>query len=190
LAQWDLPTDSLHVKTLTILGEKALKDLETTINDQQLLNILRGRRSYAEVPFLFTISEGCEFRGTIDRLVKDKDKGQWVVLDWKSNDLENKDPYQVMEENDYDLQLACYKWAVEHILNEAVGDTYIYFTDGGKLIKSHWEGHPRDIIEEMIQSVKKYEANRSQWVQDLEEMKHNRKDCVYCDYERLCKAEE
>jgi ATP-dependent exoDNAse (exonuclease V) beta subunit len=188
LAQPDRPSDSLHVETVTILREKALKHLETTINDQQLLRILEGRRAYAEVPFLFTISEGCEFRGTIDRLVKDKGKGQWVVLDWKSNDLENKDPYQVMEENDYDLQLACYEWAVEHILNEAVGDTYIYFTDGGKLIKSHWEGHPADVIAEMVQAVKKYEADRSQWVQDLRELKTDVKDCTYCDYERLCKA--
>jgi len=188
LAQSDLPGENLHDKTLAILKEKALKHLETTLNDPQLLRILGGQNEYVEVPFLFTISEGCEFRGTIDRLVKDGDKGQWVILDWKSNDLEKKDPYQVMEENDYNLQLACYKWAVEHILNQAVGELYIYFTDGGKLIKSHWEGHPADIIEEMIESVKNYEADRSQWVQDLREMKKDRKECVYCDYERLCKA--
>ncbi|UCB49500.1 MAG: UvrD-helicase domain-containing protein [Deltaproteobacteria bacterium] len=190
LAQSDRASDSLHVETLTILREKALKHLETTIHDQQLLRILGVRNEYMEVPFLFTVSEGCEFRGTIDRLVRDGEKGEWVVLDWKSNDLENKDLYQVIEENDYDLQLACYKWAVEHILNEAVGDTYIYFTDGGKLIKSDWEGNPADIVEEMVQAVKKYEADRSQWVQDLGEMKKDVKDCTYCDYERLCKAKE
>jgi ATP-dependent exoDNAse (exonuclease V) beta subunit len=189
LAQSDRPNDNLHVETVAILKEKALKHLETTINDQQLLRILGVQNEYMEVPFLFTVSEGCEFRGSIDRLVRGGEKGQWVVLDWKSNDLENKDPYQVMKENDYDLQLACYKWAVEHILNEAVGETYIYFTDGGKLIKSHWEGTPADIVEEMVQAVKAYEADRSQWVQDLREMKKDVKDCTYCDYERLCKAE-
>ncbi len=190
LAQSDLPGDNLPVEPLTRLREKALKHLETTINDEQLLRVLGGQNEYAEVPFLFTISEGCEFRGTIDRLVKEKNKGQWVIVDWKSNDLENKDPYHVMEENDYNLQLACYKWAVEHILNEEVRDRYIYFTDGGKLIKSHWEGHPVDIIEQMLQAAKNYEAHRSQWVQDLKEMKQDRRDCEHCGYERLCEAEE
>ncbi|MGD8984628.1 MAG: UvrD-helicase domain-containing protein [Desulfobacteraceae bacterium] len=190
LAQSPLPGHSLHVETLTVLKEKALKHLQTTINDQQLLRILGVQNEYVEVPFLFTISEGCEFRGTIDRLVKDEDKGQWVILDWKSNDLEKRDPYRVMEENDYNLQLACYKWAVEHILDEEVGELYIYFTDGAKLIKSHWGGHPTDIVEEMVQAVKKYEADRSRWVQDLREMKRDLKDCAYCDYERLCKAND
>jgi ATP-dependent helicase/nuclease subunit A len=188
LVRSHLPEHSLHEETLSVLREKALKHLEATISDQQLLRILTVQNDYAEAPFLFTITEGCEFRGTIDRLVKDQDKGQWTILDWKSNDLEKKDPYQVMEENDYNLQLACYKWAVEHILNEEVGALYIYFTDGAKLIKSHWKGNPVHIIEEMVRAVNKYEANRSRWVQDMREMKKEVKDCTYCDYERLCKA--
>jgi ATP-dependent exoDNAse (exonuclease V) beta subunit len=188
LAHSELPGDSLPVGALTRLREKAMKHLENTIKDEQLLSLLGGQNEYAEVPFLFTISEGCEFRGTIDRLVKEKNKGSWFILDWKSNDLENKVPYQVMEQNDYNLQLACYKWAVEHILNEEVTDRYIYFTDGGKLIKSDWVGHPEDIIEQMLQAAKNYEADRSRWVQDLREMKQDRKACEHCGYKRLCKA--
>jgi wobble nucleotide-excising tRNase len=42
----------------------------------------------------------------------------------------------------------------------------------------------------MLQAAKNYEADRSQWVQDLKEMKQDRKDCDYCGYERLCKAED
>ncbi|MGD9042035.1 MAG: hypothetical protein PVH82_20500, partial [Desulfobacteraceae bacterium] len=68
------------------------------------------------------------------------------------------------------------------------GALYIYFTDGAKLIKSHWKGNPVHIIEEMVRAVNKYEANRSRWVQDMREMKKEVKDCTYCDYERLCKA--
>jgi ATP-dependent exoDNAse (exonuclease V) beta subunit len=188
LAQSDLPGHGLHVKTLTVLREKARKHLETTISDQQLLRILDVQNAYAEVPFLFTVSEGCEFRGTIDRLVKNENKGQWIILDWKSNDLEKKDPYRVMEENDYHLQLACYKWAVEHILDEEVGELYIYFTDGAKLIKSHGKENPAHIVKEMVQAVSEYEDDRSRWVQDLRQLKSGAKDCTYCDYERLCKA--
>jgi ATP-dependent exoDNAse (exonuclease V) beta subunit len=190
LAQSHPPGDTLHVETLHALREKALKHLETTIRDQKLLGILGVKNEYAEVPFLFTVSKGCEFRGTIDRLVKDQDKGQWIILDWKSNDLEQKDPHRVMEENDYSLQLACYKWAVEHILDEEVGGLYIYFTDGARLIRSHWEGNPSDIVQDMVRAVNKYEADRRRWVQDLREMKKEVKDCTNCDYERLCKAAE
>jgi ATP-dependent helicase/DNAse subunit B len=152
--------------------------------------MLGGENEYVEIPFLFTISHGCEFRGTIDRLFKDENKGQWAILDWKSNDLADKDPYQVAEEYDYDLQLACYKWAVEQILNEEMGGLYIYFTDGGKLIRTHWEGHPEDIIEEMLQKVQDYEANRGRWVQELREIKRDKKDCLYCEYSaNLCEGE-
>jgi hypothetical protein len=190
LAQSGLYGDRFHLENLTILKEKARKHLETTINDQQLFRVLGEGTEYVEVPFLFTISEGCEFRGTIDRLVRKDNNGEWIILDWKSNDLMGKDPYQVMEDNDYNVQLACYKWAVEHILDEQVGDTYIYFTDGGKLIKSHWEGRPEDIIGEMLREARRYEADRSRWVQDLRKMKQMTQDCVYCDYEKLCKAED
>ncbi|UCF57859.1 MAG: hypothetical protein JSW15_05255, partial [Deltaproteobacteria bacterium] len=71
-----------------------------------------------------------------------------------------------------------------------VGDLYIYFTDGGKLIRTHWEGHPEDIIEEMFQKVQDYEANRGRWVQELREIKRDKKDCLYCEYSaNLCKGE-
>ncbi|MEE9612657.1 MAG: UvrD-helicase domain-containing protein, partial [Desulfatiglandales bacterium] len=80
---------------ITTIREKAVKHLETTVCDERLVNILGGEIEYAEVPFLFTISQGCEFRGTIDRLYKDKGKGHWGILDWKSNDLRGKDPLQV-----------------------------------------------------------------------------------------------
>jgi len=189
MAQPDLYGDPLDGEALGVLREKALRHVQRTITDERLLKILGGENEYVEIPFLFTISEGCEFRGTIDRLAKDKMRKQWVILDWKSSDLGEKDPSQIIEENDYNLQLACYKWAVEHILHEEVGDLYIYFTDGGKLIKTHWEGHPKHIIDEMLQKVKAYEALGDRWAQDLRAMKRDRKDCIYCDYGRLCQDE-
>ena len=51
----------------------------------------------------------------------------------------------------------------------------------------YWKGKS-DTDED--KSVKNYEADRSQWVQDLREMKQDRKDCGYCDYGRLCEAKD
>jgi ATP-dependent helicase/nuclease subunit A len=190
LRQPELDGDSFDKKTLAILREKALRHLERTVCDERLIQMFEGQKDYKEVPFLFAISHGCEFRGVIDRLFKDRDKGHWVIIDWKSNDLKDKDPEEVVHENDYGLQLACYKWAVEHILHETVGDCYIYFTDRGHLFKSSWEGHPRQIVEEMLDKIRDYENDREGWVQALRERKRDRGDCRYCEYETiLCKRD-
>jgi ATP-dependent exoDNAse (exonuclease V) beta subunit len=186
----DLFADGLEWEVMRSLRGKVLKHLETTVHDRRLLKMLGGKVQHAEVPFFFSINPGCEFRGTIDRLFKEEEQGPWIIIDWKSNDLSDRDPRLVVEENYYHLQLACYKWAVEHILREKVGDLYIYFTDGGTFIKSHWEGHPEEVIEEMLQKVKDYEADRSRWVQDLRKLKMSREDCLYCQFQaNLCRQE-
>jgi len=169
------------------LREKAFKQLEAAVNDERLIRIIGGEREYAEMPFLFTLSDGCEFRGIMDRLIKNREEGHWVIFDWKSNDLKDKDPHLVAEENGYNLQLACYRWAVEHILNEKVGELYIYFTDGGHLLKSHWGGDLEKIFNKMLQEVRDYENNRDRWVRDLREMKRDKSNCRFCEYRaNLC----
>jgi len=188
VSQPELNGDYFDKKTLAILKGKALRHLERTVYDERLIKIFEGQKDYTEVPFLFSISHGCEFRGVIDKLFKDRDKGHWVIFDWKSNDLRDKDPEEVVHENDYGLQLACYKWAVEHILKEKVGDCYIYFTERGYLFKSNWEGRPEQIVEEMLIKIRDYENDRERWVQDLRAEKRDRSDCRFCEYEAIfCK---
>jgi hypothetical protein len=188
LSQTESNGDYIDRKSTAVLRGKALRHLERTVSDERLIQMFKGQKDYTEVPFLFSISHGCEFRGVIDRLFKDRDKGHWVIFDWKSNDLKDKDPEGVVHENDYGLQLACYKWAVEHILHEPVGDCYIYFTDRGHLFKSSWEGHPEQIVEEMLRKIRAYENDRERWIQDLRERKMDGSDCRYCEYETiLCK---
>jgi len=186
LSEPNINGDHFDKETMATLRAKAMKHLETTVNDKRLIRLLEGQEHFAEVPFLFSISQGCEFRGVIDRLFKDRDRGQWVIFDWKSNDLKDKDPELVAEENDYHLQLACYKWAVEHILNEKVGDLYIYFTDRGHLLNSRWDGNPEDMIEEVLRKIGDHEANRDRWGQDfIATMKKDVSDCRFCEYEAV-----
>ncbi|MFC1820609.1 UvrD-helicase domain-containing protein, partial [Thermodesulfobacteriota bacterium] len=98
--------------TLLSLREKTFNQLKNSVTDERLVRFLKGEVSYGEIPFLFSISQGIEFRGTIDRLFRDRNKGHWAIIDWKSNDLKERDPGDVAVENDYYLQLACYKLAV------------------------------------------------------------------------------
>ncbi|MBW1911971.1 MAG: PD-(D/E)XK nuclease family protein [Deltaproteobacteria bacterium] len=140
------------------------------------------------MPFLLNVSQGCEFRGVIDRLFWDRDKDCWSIIDWKSNDLLGKDPADVVEENGYNLQLACYKWAAERLLDQEVGDVYIYFTDKGHLHKSQWEGDPGDLIETMLERIRECIGSGDQRVSDLIGLKGNETDCRSCEYRELpCK---
>ena len=109
-----------------------------------------------------------------------------MILDWKSNALEGKDPLLVAEEHDYNLQLASYKWAVERMLKEEVGDLLIYFTDRGQLVKSQWKGRPEDVIEEMLRWSQQDEADGSLSMQDLRAKEGNRKECSHCEYWSVC----
>jgi ATP-dependent helicase/nuclease subunit A len=170
------------------LREKAFRQLKNTVYDKRLIRIFGGKACYAEVPFLLRVSRGIEFRGVIDRLSRDMDKGDWTIIDWKSNDLDGKEPEDVAEENGYHLQLACYKWATERILNEKVGSLYIYFTDKNYLLESRMPCDTKDIFNEMLVEIIEYEKNMDYWTRGLKEIKKDIKECRFCEYrENLCK---
>ncbi len=191
LAQSDLSEEPPITEMKTTLEGRVFKHLERTVKDASLLDLLGGEHDYAEVPFLFSISHGCEFKGTIDRLFREKETGQWMILDWKSNTLEGKDPLLVAEEHDYNLQLATYKWAAERMLKAKVGDLYIYFTETGKLIRSQWKGRPEDVIEEMLRWSQQDEADRNLSMQALGDIEEIRKECPYCEYRGVfCEGED
>ena len=178
----------MEVKPSISLKKRAIDQLKKTVYDSRLIELLKGEARLAEVPFLFTVSRGIEFRGVIDRLFREKDSGLWAIIDWKSNDLTERNPEDVAEENDYNLQLACYKWAVERILNEKVGRLYIYFTDRGALMESRWKGDPEQVIKEMIGRIREYERDMYQWINDLDKIRKRNGECRFCEYRwNLCR---
>jgi len=192
---WERLSDSeggrygLDMNTLLEIRERSLRQLRSTVYDKRLIKVLGGRKCYAEVPFLFSAYRGIEFRGVIDRLSRDMDKGHWEIIDWKSNDLEGKDPEDVAEENDYHLQLACYKWAVERILNEKVGGLYLYFTDKGYLLESLRQIDPEQVVNEMLEKIWEYEENGDHLARDLNKMRKDMEECRFCEYkESFCKG--
>jgi ATP-dependent helicase/nuclease subunit A len=163
------------------IRKKAYCHLKNTVNDDRLIRLLGGKKDLVEVPFLFTISQGCEFRGVIDRLFRD-DRGCWTIIDWKSNDLSTKEPHEVAQENDYHLQLACYKWAVEYMTGERVENLFIYFTDKGMLVKSFWDGKPAQIVNEILKKTRENGADREKWIRDLKKCEATSIDCYNCGY--------
>jgi len=191
---WERLSDSeggrydLDKDTRLEIRERSLRQLRNTVYDKRLIKVLGGRKCYAEVPFLFSAYRGIEFRGVIDSLSRDMDKGHWEIIDWKSNDLEGKDPEDVAEENDYHLQLACYKWAVERILNEKVGALYLYFTDKGYLLESLRQVDPEQVVNVMLEKIWEYEENGDHLARDLNKMRKDMKECRFCEYkENFCR---
>ncbi|MBN2060275.1 MAG: UvrD-helicase domain-containing protein [Deltaproteobacteria bacterium] len=170
------------------LGDRAFRHINNVLKDERLSEMMKGREIFSELPFLIKIRNGCEFRGVIDRLLIDKDKGSCLILDWKTNDLTCKEATEIAEENDYVLQVACYEWAVEQILNKNVGHKYIYFTDTGYLLESEWKGKPVDIINEILEAIDEYGMDRELWMQASRIMDYNGRRCLHCEYRGiLCK---
>ena len=173
---------------LLALKGKSFDHLKKTLSDSRLIDLLGGSAGYAEVQFLFSVSNGIEFRGVIDRLFRDKDSGSWMIIDWKSNDLEKRNPDDVAKEEDYYLQLSCYKWAVESILNEKVAGLYIYFTDKGHLLESHTDDNPERVIDEMLAKIRDYEEKRQNLENDQKRIREESTRCLSCGYrDTFCK---
>jgi RecB family exonuclease len=160
--------------------------LKNTVYDKRLIKILGGKDCYAEVPFLLNSSGGIEFRGIIDRISRNADKGDWTIIDWKSNVLDGKEPEAVAEENRYHLQLACYKWAVERILNERISRLYLYFTDNGYLLESRIQDDSKDMFDEILREIIEYEKNMD-YPWGMKEMEKVKKECRYCEFrDKFC----
>ncbi len=167
--------------------ERAETLLRQTVNDKKLLELIAGKRGYAEIPFLTSALPGVEFRGVMDRIFKTSETGLWSIIDWKSNTIGEKDPDQVIIENGYDIQLAFYKWAIEKILHERVDKQYIYFLSRGALMECNWQGDPLDIFSCISLKMDEFEKN-SGWLMDLETVKKQGSECRFCGYlDNVCR---
>jgi len=165
--------------------EKARAQLVNTISDKRLIKALGGTPDYPEAPFLVNISRGVDFRGVIDRVFRNRDNGCWSVIDWKSNDLKEMDPKEAAEMNNYFLQLACYKYAVERITGEKAEGLYIYFTDTGDLIESSLLPDAGAFLIDIGEKIREYSV-KGRPAMDRERLDMSR--CRSCGYrEALCR---
>jgi CRISPR/Cas system-associated exonuclease Cas4 (RecB family) len=138
------------------LKQKARDQIERTITDERLITALSGTQDYPEASFLVNVAPGVDFRGVIDRVFKDRDKGTWSIIDWKSNELKGRVAEDIASGNNYHLQLACYKYAFERLTGERVEDLFIYFTDAGLLLKSEPVVKAEAVILELSRKIEEY----------------------------------
>ena len=165
--------------------EKARAQLVNTVRDERLIKALGRAPDYPETPFLINISRGVDFRGVIDRVFRNTEKGCWSVIDWKSNDLRGADPRETAEKNNYFLQLACYKYAVERITGERVGGLYVYFTDTGDMIESGLLPDAGAFLKDISAKIREY-SKKGRPVMEREGLDMSK--CRSCGYrEAFCR---
>jgi ATP-dependent exoDNAse (exonuclease V) beta subunit len=183
-------TDSMSKEANQKLRSIIQRHLTNVTEDKNLVQLIGSGQQYAEVPFLFPVVKGYDFRGFIDRLVSGSERGEWVILDWKSNDLTGRDPEQIAKENDYHLQLACYGWALEEILGQRAEALYLYFTDTGYLLKSRCEVHPREVINEIVNKIRVYEQDRSLAFKEMQDKTPHDLACRFCEFRGMLGCNE
>lgn len=109
-----------------------------------------SKRIYREMPFTLSIpsskmyadwedeEESVLVQGMIDCLFEFD--GKWVLLDFKTDTISGKykqtgnELNEVLQEK-YTEQMKWYKYALEKITNEEIYETYLYYFDGGHIIK-------------------------------------------------------
>ncbi len=158
--------------------------LMNTVADKRLIDLIKGKRLYTEVPFLVTARQGIEFRGVMDMIIEEPETGLWTIIDWKSNDTKERSPEQIAAESGYDIQLAFYKWALEKILNKKVQRQYIYFLDNGHLLECNWPGNPPDMLDNISQKMGELEDKRV-WQAEVKATRDRGTECSFCGYKRV-----
>jgi ATP-dependent helicase/nuclease subunit A len=160
--------------------------LMNTVADKRLIDLMKEKRFYTEVPFLVTARPGIEFRGVMDMIIEEPETGHWIIIDWKSNDTKEKSPEQIVRESGYDIQLAFYRWALEKILNKKVERQYIYFLDNGHLLECNWLGNPPDMLDNISQKMDGLEDKKI-WQAEVSATRDKGTECRFCGYnKKLC----
>jgi ATP-dependent exoDNAse (exonuclease V) beta subunit len=78
-----------------------------------------GAEGYFEHDFSMTC-EGQNIRGSIDLFYFDEEMGGWVIVDFKTTALGEKDPETVIRENGYDRQLEMYARYLQSVIEDGL----------------------------------------------------------------------
>lgn len=156
--------------------------LATTVKDQALVDLLEGVDQYSEVPFILNRGPRHTFRGRIDKLFKVKGGDWWSILDWKTASLDDMHPITFAKDHFLDLQLACYRFALEELKYAKVKSTYLYFNAAGKLVEVDYTGDPGQEIVMLMEFIETYKANSEGFRDRVRKMTRKEGLCSECGY--------
>ncbi|OGW89647.1 MAG: hypothetical protein A3A73_00715 [Omnitrophica bacterium RIFCSPLOWO2_01_FULL_50_24] len=105
------------------MREELLRLVETFLGSRVFSEIKAAKRRYPEVPFVFRLHSGL-VQGTIDLLYQNQ-KGEWIILDYKTSRVESADLKQ--EAARYRTQLELYTLAAHELLRLPIARATLYF---------------------------------------------------------------
>ena len=171
----------LERSALEEIKARARESIVRAITDKALLGLLTGVSQYSELPFVLN-GEGYTLRGRIDKLFRDKRSDEWAIIDWKTGEVQEKDPVALAREHYFDLQLACYKHVVEELEDARVRGTYLYFTCPGRLVETDYRGDLGADIDDLIGFTERYKADPEEIAKGIREVKRKEGECSRCSY--------
>ena len=92
--------------------------------------LARSSRIYREYPFALRLGRA-ELSGTIDVLCYDPQEAAWIILDYKSNEIEIAQVGEEITRHGYDLQIQMYALAVSRLLRTTSLRSLLFFTFPG-----------------------------------------------------------
>jgi ATP-dependent helicase/nuclease subunit A len=188
-------SDEIYIKTCInkILPGKASIDEQNNLKDEVLRHIKHiqqcpdylywhslEQQSYQELKFQLNL-DGAYLVGSIDQLHFDSRLGEWVIVDYKTNELgsENNIPKEIKERG-YDFQLMCYCLAAEHLLREPVVNAQLLFSHFPRLEKLRFSTTDLDCLKHEIKDlIKKINAGQ------YDPLPQNSLRCANCGYCQL-----
>jgi ATP-dependent helicase/nuclease subunit A len=160
---------------------RARESIVRAITDKALIGLLTGVNQYSELPFVLN-GEGYTLTGRIDKLFRDRGSDEWVIIDWKTAEVQEKDLTALARENYFDLQLACYKHVVERLEDARVRGTYLYFTSLGRLVEIDYRGDVGAEIDGLIGFIERYKADPEKIAKGIRGLKRREGECPRCSY--------
>ena len=120
-----------------MLDEKAAKKLQqftkNLVSMDVYSDIKNSKERYFEYGFTRTNENGDVINGIIDLIYRHE--GKLIILDYKTNSLEDSTPEDEIKKHRYDLQLEEYARAVEDRMDNWNCDRVLVFVDGGEVVR-------------------------------------------------------
>ncbi len=110
------------------LSQNIKRHLVNILNSQGYRHWSRLPQSYQELKFKLRLGD-FYLEGIIDQLHFDYQKNEWIIVDYKTNELDDvAELNELIETEGYVFQLKCYCWAAGQLLNQPVAGAKLFFS--------------------------------------------------------------
>jgi ATP-dependent helicase/nuclease subunit A len=139
------------------------------------------QRSYRELRFKLEVG-GSYLQGIIDQLHFDPERDEWVVVDYKTNELADEEEIsKEIEQQGYDFQLRCYCWAASQLLAQPVTTAQLLFSHFPRLEELKFPPATwKDLVTEIEELGDRIIAHQ------FDPRPQDKNQCSTCSYQSIC----